>query len=214
MPRPSRRSDVLEAASARFFRDGITATGVDAIVDDAGVAKMTLYRHFPSKDDLVVAYLSERDAAFRERLEAELAGRHDPWQRALAPADLYRAAAEEPGFHGCAFVNAGAELAEDHPGRGVIAAHKRWVVDRWAALLAELGVADPDALAEECALLAEGGLTQAGVGLGAECLDAAREGIAERLGAAVDRAARAPAGHDADGRHRPRGGSGAQDEGA
>ena len=188
MPRPSRRQDVLEAASARFFREGITATGVDTVVDDAGVAKMTLYRHFPSKDDLVVAYLARRDAAFRERLETELGRRDDAWQRALAPADLYRAAAEEPGFHGCAFVNAGAELAEDHPGREVIAAHKRWVVDRWAVLLAELGVADPAGLAEECALLAEGGLTQAGVGLGAECLDAARESIAERLAAHVERA--------------------------
>ncbi|MGM0818969.1 MAG: TetR/AcrR family transcriptional regulator [Actinomycetota bacterium] len=212
MPRPSRRQDVLEAASARFFRDGISATGVDAIIEDAGVAKMTLYRHFPSKDDLVVAYLTRRDADFRERLEAELSRRRDPWQRALAPADLYRATAEEPGFHGCAFVNAGAELAEDHPGHGVIAAHKRWVVDRWATLLAELGVADPGALAEECALLAEGGLAQAGVGLGAERLDAARERIAARLGAAVDRAAAASASGEAGRGHEVAGAGGDERE--
>ena len=181
MPRPSRRADVLEAASARFFRDGITATGVDAIVEDAGVAKMTLYRHFPSKDDLVVAYLARRDCAFRARLEAELDARADLRQRALAPADLYRAAAEEPGFHGCAFVNAGAELAPEHPGRRVIAAHKRWVVERWAELIADLGAPDPAGLAEECALLVEGALAQAGVGLGVEGLDTARDRIAARL---------------------------------
>lgn len=184
MPRPSRRADVLRAASTRFFRDGVAATGVDTVIADAGVAKMTLYGNFRSKEQLVVAYLEERDRRFFTRLDDELARRVSPLARALAPAELYRGYLGEEGFHGCAFVNAGAELPAGHPGRAVITAHKRRVLERWTQLIAALGAADPPALARECFVLLEGGFVQAGVGLGTDLFDDAVEWIRRRLTAA------------------------------
>lgn len=187
MPRPRRRDDVLRAASTRFFRDGITATGIDRIIEDAGVAKMTLYSNFASKQALVVAYLTERDARFFSEWDDEVA-RHDvPRERAMVPVSLYRKAADEEGFHGCAFVNAGAELPPDHPGRQVIVEHKRRTLQRWATLLDGCGVDAPDALARECFLLLEGALVHTGVGLvedGAP-LDVAASLIRDRIDAAL-----------------------------
>lgn len=190
MPRSSRRDDLLRAASARFFRDGIMATGVDTVVADAGVAKMTLYSNFGSKDELVTAYLSERDRHFFTRLDAELAAQPAPLARCLTPVALYRTYLDEQGFHGCAFVNAGAELPAGHPGRAVILAHKRKLLDRWTELIADLGTADPPAdpptLARECFLLLEGAFTQAGIGMGTDLFDAAERAIRDRLTTATD----------------------------
>lgn len=183
MPRSSRRDDVLRAARARFFRDGITATGVDTVIADAGVAKMTLYSNFGSKDELVTAYLSDRDRHFFARLDAEVAARPTPLARSLAPVALYRTYLEEEGFHGCAFVNASAELPPGHPGRAVILAHKRRLLDRWTELIAVLGPADPPTVARECFLLLEGAFVQIGVGMGADLFDAAERAISNRLSA-------------------------------
>jgi AcrR family transcriptional regulator len=186
MPRPSRRDDVLRAAGQRFYRDGITATGVDTVVADAGVAKMTLYGNFGSKDALVVAYLEERDRRFFAEVDAEAARTTDPLDRAMVPVTLYQRYLDEPGFHGCAFVNAAAELAPDHPGREVVAAHKRRMRDTWVALLTELGVADPRTLAFECFLLLEGGFAQAGIGLDDQVMDRTVALIRARLADALD----------------------------
>lgn len=82
MPRPSRRADLLRAATERFYRDGIATTGLDAVTAEAGTAKMTLSNTFGSKDDLVVTYLQARDERFFDRLDAEIAGRTDPLARA------------------------------------------------------------------------------------------------------------------------------------
>lgn len=181
MARPSRRDDVLQAAAARFYRDGIAATGVDTLIADAGVAKMTLYGNFGSKDELVVAYLRQRDERFFERLEDEVARRSSPTERALAPLELYRRALDEEGFHGCAFVNAAAELPADHPAHRVITEHKARLLRRWAELIAELPVEDAHQLAVECFLLMEGAFVQAGLGVGPGLFDQAEERIRDRL---------------------------------
>lgn len=181
MPRSSRRDEVLRAASARFFRDGITATGVDTVIADAGVAKMTLYSNFGSKDELVTAYLSDRDRHFFIRLDAEVAARSTPLARSLAPVALYRTYLAEQGFHGCAFVNASAELPPEHPGRAVVLAHKRRLLERWTELIAALGTADPATVAHECFLLLEGAFVQTGVGMGTDQFDVAERAIRNRL---------------------------------
>lgn len=185
MPRPRRGEDLLRAAAARFYRDGITATGVDTLAADAGTAKMTLYTNFGSKDELVVAYLRERDRRFQGELDAELAARSDPRERALAIVDLYGRHLDDEGFRGCAFVNAAAELPDGHPGREVVAAHKQRVLDRWRTLAAEFGAPDPDRLARECHYLLEGAFVQTGVGLDPDRLAVARALIRD----AFDRAA-------------------------
>jgi AcrR family transcriptional regulator len=181
MPRPSRRADVLGAAVKRFYRDGITGTGVDALTADAGTAKMTLYANFGSKDDLVVAYLEERDRRFFEQLDAELSVRTDPLERALAVVDLYERYLDEAGFRGCAFINAAAELPPDHPGRRVIARHKAQVLDRWGELIAALGLEEPSQVARECHYLLEGAFIQAGLGVDADRLATVRSFIRDRL---------------------------------
>ena len=194
MPRPSRRADVLRAASARFFRDGIAATGVDTVIADAGVAKMTLYGNFASKEALVVAYLEDRDQHFFELLEEEIARRGTPVERALAPLALYRRYLDEDGFRGCAFVNAAAELPSGHLGRAVIVRHKKRLRERWTELIAEVGVAEPDRIALHCLLLLEGAYTQAGLGLESALLDDAQAFARDRLADALS--APMPAGSD------------------
>ena len=181
MPRPSRRADVLSAALERFYRDGIAATGVDALTADAGTAKMTLYANFGSKDELVIAYLEERDRRFFEQLEAELSVRTDPLERALAVVDLYVRYLDEAGFRGCAFINAAAELRHDHPGRRVIARHKARLLDRWTELIADLGLEAPSRIARECHYLLEGAFVAAGLGLDSDRLATARAFIRDRL---------------------------------
>lgn len=189
MPRPRRADDVLEAAASRFFRDGITATGVDTVIADAGVAKMTLYSNFGSKDGLIVAYLEARERRSISMFDDLVARASSPIERALAPVHLYRTYLAEDGFHGCAFINAGAELPSDHPGRDVIRRHKQWLYDRWAALIEETGADDPAALVEECLLVLEGAFVHAGIGLGADRLDVAERVIRRRLQDAIPVAA-------------------------
>jgi AcrR family transcriptional regulator len=181
MPRPRRKEALLRAAVGRFYRDGIAATGVDALTSEAGVAKMTLYSNFGSKDEIVVAYLDARDRQFFDRLDGELSSRQDPLERALAVVDLYESYLDEDGFRGCAFVNAAAELPHGHPGRRVIARHKRRLLDRWSGLIDDLGLDDPPQVARECHYILEGAFAHAGLGLDTDRLATAREFIRQRL---------------------------------
>jgi AcrR family transcriptional regulator len=152
------RERILQAARELFYRDGIRAAGVEAIAAAAGTNKMTLYRHFASKDKLVEAYLGELAA------QGDLV-----WDeaRALHPADaeaqlrflLRRVSqfADEFGARGCALANAAVELAgRAHPARRIIEAHKRRSRERLVALCREAGYERPERLADEIFLLVEG----------------------------------------------------------
>ena len=152
------RQRILQAARELFYRDGINAVSVDAIATAAGTNKMTLYRQFASKDELIAAYLGE--------LAAEGEGVWDE-ARAARPGDpqaqlrylMHRVsqfAAESTG-RGCALANAAVELAErKHPARKVVEAHKRRQCERLIALCREAGYLHPDRVAEELFLLVEG----------------------------------------------------------
>lgn len=152
------RERILQAARALFYRDGINAVGVDAIATAAETNKMTIYRHFASKDALVAAYLSEL-AAEGEAVFAEA--------RAAQPGDpdaqlryLMRKVsqwASESSVRGCALANAAVELAErKHPARKVVEAHKRRQCERLVALVREAGYLRPERVADELFLLVEG----------------------------------------------------------
>lgn len=154
------------------------------MIRDAGVAKMTLYSDFGSKDGLVVAYLEERDRRSVAAFEDLVARAQDPTERLLVPVQLYRRYLAEEGFHGCPFINAGAEIPHDHPGRDIIRRHKRWLRGRWAELLDEAGIQDAEATAEEWFLLLEVAFVHAGIGLGADRLDLAERLLRARLDAA------------------------------
>ncbi len=133
-PQPMRgraRDLIVDAADRLFYHDGIRATSVDAIADEAGVTKRTLYHHFASKDALVASYLDRRDPLMRERFAAQV--RHagsDPHEAILALFDALAAWADSGDYRGCAFLNAVSECADDLAVRSAAIAHKD-AVEAW-----------------------------------------------------------------------------------
>jgi AcrR family transcriptional regulator len=159
------RERVLKTAGKLFHREGIRAVGVDRIAAEARVGKMTLYRHFATKDDLVVAVLEGRDGPARAALDAamEHAG-EDPVVRLLAPFAMLEPWFTSPGFRGCPFMNASLELHDpDHPARAVARRHKAATRDAFARAARDAGRPDDeaDALADQLALLFDGAIAQA-----------------------------------------------------
>jgi AcrR family transcriptional regulator len=157
------RERVLRTASKLFYAEGIRAVGVDRIAAEAGVSKMTLYRHYPTKDELVVAVLEARDAPARNLLHAASEHAADTARdRLLACFAMLGPWFGSRGFRGCPFMNASLELADPaHPARAVAERHKAATRDQFAALARELEVADPDALADQLALVFDGAIAQA-----------------------------------------------------
>ena len=156
----SARERILDAASASFYREGIRAVGVDAVIAEAGVAKATLYRHFPSKDALVLAFLERRDARWRAWF-AEAVERiaPDPADRPLAVFDALGEWFGSDDFRGCAFLNAAAEIADPaHPARGAVRRHEERLAAHLGTICAEAGLPDPPAAAADLFLLVEGAI--------------------------------------------------------
>lgn len=166
----SRREHLIEVALRLFYTRGYHATGIDKILAEAGVAKMTLYKHFRSKDELILAALRRRDEVFRNWLMGAMdQASSDPRARLLAMFDALddwfngRALAAL-GFHGCAFIKAAGEFDDpDHPVHRACAEHKRMIVDYLAGLAKTAGASEPEALAEQLALLKEGAIITAQV---------------------------------------------------
>lgn len=138
-PQADARARVLAAASRLFYERGIRAVGMDAIRDAAGVPLKRVYALFPGKDALVAAVLAAR--AERAMAAVRGAAGRDGDTRAgiLALFDLVRTWAEEPGYRGCAFLNALGELGTDAEVAGAVRAHKA----DWSATLDELVAAGP-----------------------------------------------------------------------
>jgi len=146
---------ILDTAGRLFYGQGIRAVGVDTIAAEIGISKRTLYNHFPSKDELILAYLSrhflELKTSDRPLLEQIL--RYFDWLERWFATDTFR---------GCPFVNAVAELGDPtHPGIQMAVAYKErrrlWLRDA----LTQLNVADPDTLATQVAILVEGAIIAA-----------------------------------------------------
>ena len=155
---PPPRERILQAARELFYRDGINAVSMEAIAAAAGTNKMTLYRHFSSRDELVAAYLEELAAEGEgvwEVARAAHPGDPDAQLRFLLR-QVSEFAAESAG-RGCALANAAVELAKrKHPARKVVEAHKRRQCERLVALVREAGYARPERVADELFLLVEG----------------------------------------------------------
>ena len=149
---------LLLAADELFYREGVRAVGIEAVVERAGVNKMSLYRQFSSKDDLVVAYLQRCDVRFFERLDESLA-KHpgEPAKQLVQYFEDLSRRASAPGYRGCPFVNVATEFPDpSHPARRSVDSNKSRLMARLASLAKEAGAKDPAALAEELALLVEG----------------------------------------------------------
>jgi AcrR family transcriptional regulator len=152
------RERILAAAGALFYRNGIRAVGVDAIAEAAGTNKMTLYRHFTSKDELVAEYLRQAakgEAASWDRLQARYPG--DPLAQLRAWLHEMFDHVVSGDERGCPLVNAAVELPDkDHPARRVIEECKAAARAKVIALCRAAGLEDPDFLADELNLMLEG----------------------------------------------------------
>ncbi|MFG0285525.1 MAG: TetR/AcrR family transcriptional regulator [Phycisphaerales bacterium JB039] len=155
------RDRLIEAALALFAREGFHAVGIDRIVAEAGVAKQTLYHHFASKEDLMLAAIRRRDETFRLWIAREtrrLAPQGGAGQL-LAIFDVVAGWIDTDEFRGCLFLKACAEYADpDCALHRAVAEHQRLVTQWLAALAGEAGLADPEELAGAIYLLAQGAI--------------------------------------------------------
>jgi AcrR family transcriptional regulator len=152
------RDKVFAAAADLFYRKGIHAVGVEEIVRDAGVAKISLYRNFASKDDLVVTYLKERSEVFLRDWDAAFDRyRGKPRAQLHAIMTYIGERTTRGGYRGCPFINFCAEFPDPaHPGRAVAAATKQALRERFVRLAEALCVPQPKRLADSFLLLLEG----------------------------------------------------------
>jgi AcrR family transcriptional regulator len=169
---------ILETADRLFYREGIRVVGVDTVAAEIGISKRTLYNYFPSKDDLIVAYLSRR---LRPIEESSL----PPAEQILDDFDRLERAMRRDGYRGCPFVNAVAELADPtHAAHQIAVAHKEKRRTLFRKLLIQLEVANPDSLAIQLMILGEGAVAQALVHDDPKMARAAREAARVLLNAA------------------------------
>jgi AcrR family transcriptional regulator len=154
----SARERVFRTAADLFYRKGIRAVGVETIAAEANTTKMSLYRNFPSKDELVAEWLRDHDARFWRTWDAMSQKFPDDARRQLKVAfDLLAKHVADPKARGCPMANAAVEITEsDHPATKVIEAHKAKLRQRLAELCARIGAREWRLLADELFLLMEG----------------------------------------------------------
>jgi AcrR family transcriptional regulator len=160
------RSRILDTAYELFTHRGIRAVGIDEVIERAGVAKATLYRHFRSKDALVVAFLELRERRWtRDYLEAEAERRGEtPEERLFAIFDVFDEWFHRDDFEACTFVNVLLEMGPDHPAGSASISHLdqiRWLAQRFAD---EAGLRDTDSFAWSWHILMKGSIVAAAEG--------------------------------------------------
>jgi AcrR family transcriptional regulator len=158
MKRAQKRDHLIEVATELFNRCGYHASGIDRVIAEAGVAKTTLYRHFRTKEDLIVAVLQRIDAQHREGLRAtvdQLA--HEPKQKILASFDVLEDWFRGNSFYGCPFMSAASEYnVRTSPVFQVVVLHKRLMIAYFEELARAAGLDEPARIGEEINLLHEG----------------------------------------------------------
>ncbi|GAA2881203.1 TetR family transcriptional regulator [Actinoplanes cyaneus] len=160
-PRPSEaRTRLLTTATRIFYTEGIHSVGVDRIIAEAKVTRATFYRHFPGKEDLILAYLREVHRMDRAQVDAALAATgRSPVELLTGIAAAIAARIQSPGFRGCAFLNAAAEYPDrDHPVHREIIAHRQWFLDTLTALMAQVHEETADPAARHFVMLRDGAM--------------------------------------------------------
>ncbi|WP_431908803.1 TetR/AcrR family transcriptional regulator [Amycolatopsis thermoflava] len=153
------RSRLLGTASRLFYAEGLHSVGIDRIVAEAKVTRATLYRHFPSKDDLVVAYLTAADELIRAQIDSVRQAGHSPADTVRAVAGTIADSIRSDGFRGCAFLNAAAEYpAPDHPVHHAVLTHRQWFLDTITELMAATGESEPEPHARHFVMLRDGAM--------------------------------------------------------
>ncbi len=161
------RERLLTAAYELFASQGVQAVGVEAIIEHSGVARQTMYRHFGSKQELVLAFLARREEMWtRGWLQAETARRaQEPREQLLAIFDVFDEWFARPDFEGCSFINVMLEHPDpEHPLHRAAAAYLTRIRGFLEELAREAGIPDADAFARQWHILMKGSIVAAGEG--------------------------------------------------
>ncbi|MEH3154419.1 MAG: TetR/AcrR family transcriptional regulator [Gordonia paraffinivorans] len=179
----STRDRILDVANELFYAQGIRSTSADRIIERVGITKVTFYRHFRTKSDLVVAYLERQAAGERQWMEG-LREADDPLGTLRSLATDLGAASCGPGFRGCAFINAAAEFADaDDPVRAAVDDHRRWMLGLFADIATDAGVAEIDSTARQLMLLRDGATVNGYLGEASAIADSLARAFASVIGA-------------------------------
>ena len=163
MAKPSKREQIIYTAMDLFYREGFHATGIEKIRETAGVSKKTLYNHFRSKDELMLATLRKREelfmANFTRKVEQPDASARERLELVFDALDEWF---QEKGFFGCMFINASAEFSDpEDPCYKLCAKHKQLVHDYIRDLAKKAGAHNPGGLSTQLNLIIEGAIVQA-----------------------------------------------------
>jgi len=185
--RPTKRDELVGKALKAFYAHGFHATGMDRLVEETGISKTSMYKHFRSKEDLILAALERRDVDFRAWLFGRMAALgKSPRGQLLALFDALAEWFREPGFRGCMFVKAASEFQDaKDPIHAQAAAHKALLFEYLSKLAAEAGAKDAGALARQLLLLKEGAIVTAQVEGRREAAAEAKAAAATLLNAAL-----------------------------
>ena len=156
---------ILETADRLFYQEGIHSVGVDKLISASSVTKATFYKHYGSKDRLILDYLRAQHAEVEAQLDGIVDTAAGPEEAVLALIDEISAETHSAGFRGCAFINAAAEFADSrHPVREIVSSHRDWYTSRLTGLLRQAGHPLPGDAADEFILARDGAMTGAYAG--------------------------------------------------
>lgn len=164
--RPTKRDELVQKALDAFYRNGFHATGMDMLVAETGISKTSMYKHFRTKEDLILAVLRLRDERFRNWLYRRMEEVADtPGGQLIAMFDALGEWFKEQGFKGCMFVKASSEYQEpSNPIHMQSADHKRLLEQHFTQLASDAGYKNPGSLARQLLLLKEGAIVTAHLG--------------------------------------------------
>lgn len=184
------KEKLLQVADREFYETGIGATGINALTDMAGVARMSLYKNFASKDEVVLEYLERRHRNWLELHRVRVEAAATPLDRAMCVPRSYIDRADQRGehFRGCGLLNAAGELQTNAPVRQAVVDIKSRVVGVFIDDLRAAGIPDAATTGEELFLLLEGGMVHAG-------LHASKDNII-RVNSIIERMLRRQLGND------------------
>jgi len=156
---PAKRR-ILETANRLFYNEGIRAVGIDRLISESEVTKATFYKHYGSKDRLIVEYISQRHSLVRESVDELIREKNDPNLALRTLIDQIVAEVVAPGFRGCAFTNAAIEFTDSrHAVRQIVSDHREWYAETLSDLLKELGHPLPGDGGDELVLARDGVMT-------------------------------------------------------
>ncbi|MGV8884008.1 MAG: TetR/AcrR family transcriptional regulator [Microbacteriaceae bacterium] len=154
---PWAKQRILDTANELFYNEGIRVVGIDRLISVSSVTKATFYKHYGSKDTLILKYIRARHEAMRIELTKTIDGTPDPEAALRTIVAEIAGRIVQPGFRGCAFLHAAAEFPDPmHPVRQVVSTHREWYTDVIANLFSELGHPIPGDAADEYLLAIDG----------------------------------------------------------